>query len=212
MAQGTTTHVVNQVGFTFDPASITVNPGDTIEWHWASSSHTVTSGTPCTADGLFFDSPLTSAAPLFSYVVPDDGTTFIPYFCRPHCGIGMQGTITISQQVGACCDGNTGFCTDDVLPGDCLGNQQDWFKDTLCGAIVCDQHTGACCDGLSGSCMDEVLPQDCQGEKQEWYKGQACQDVACVAIPTVSEWGLVVMTLLILTAATAVLKRRGQLA
>lgn len=49
VASAQTTHVVNQVGFTFVPADITVNPGDTVEWHWFSGIHTVTSGTPLRA-------------------------------------------------------------------------------------------------------------------------------------------------------------------
>lgn len=38
------TFIVNQVGTTFDPDSIVIQPGDTVQWIWASLSHTVTSG------------------------------------------------------------------------------------------------------------------------------------------------------------------------
>ncbi len=86
-------HVVNQIGFTYSPSSITVAPGDTVRWVWSSGSHTVTSGTPCTADGMF-GSPLTSANPVFEWVVPT-GDPFIPYFCVPHCGMGMTGMINV---------------------------------------------------------------------------------------------------------------------
>jgi plastocyanin len=91
------TVVVDQVGLTFVPADITVAPGDTIEWHWSSGTHTVTSGdnAACVHDGTYFDMNLDSSNPVVQYVVPNDGTTFIPYFCRPHCGAGMVGTITI---------------------------------------------------------------------------------------------------------------------
>ena len=126
-----TTHVVNQVGFTFDPAEVVVQPGDTVEWHWQVDIHTVTSGTPCTADGLYFDEGLTSANPTVAYVIPDDGTTSIPYFCRPHCISEMTGTITI--QLVDC-------------PNDCSGHG------------VCE--SGACiCDiGWSGEDCSEATP------------------------------------------------------
>jgi glucose/arabinose dehydrogenase/plastocyanin len=89
-------HTVTQSGTTFSPSSITVAPGDTVHWVWTSGSHTVTSGTPCTADGIYFNAPLDSAHPTFDYVVP----TFvpsIPYFCIPHCAFGMTGTITVQS-------------------------------------------------------------------------------------------------------------------
>ncbi|MGD2110268.1 MAG: plastocyanin/azurin family copper-binding protein [Phycisphaerae bacterium] len=89
------THTVNQVDFAFDPADIVVAPGDTVEWIWSSGSHTVTSGTPCTADDVHFNEPLTSGNPTVTFVVPNDGTTLIPYFCSPHCLGGMVGSITI---------------------------------------------------------------------------------------------------------------------
>lgn len=90
------TITVNQVGFAFDPADITAAPGDTIEWNWASGTHTVTSGAPCVADGRF-DSPLTSGNPTVSYVIPmDEPDGVIDYFCSPHCGpFNMVGTITV---------------------------------------------------------------------------------------------------------------------
>jgi len=180
VVQAATTHVVNQVGTSFSPANIVVSPGDTIEWHWSAGIHTVTSGSPCTPDGVYFDSPLTSGNPLFSYVVPNDGTTFIPYFCMPHCLLGMQGTITIVPQTDACCNGTTGVCTDDVPIENCQGDQQVWFAETLCSEITCEQHTGACCDGTTGVCTDDVLPDNCVGVQQEWFKDTLCTAITCV--------------------------------
>lgn len=92
---GPTTHHVTQVGLTFDPADITVSPGDTIEWHWSSGIHTVTSGASCTFDGRF-DELHDSNNQLVTYTVPSnepDGV--IPYFCIPHCFADMTGTITV---------------------------------------------------------------------------------------------------------------------
>ena len=103
---GPTAHQVVQVGFTFEPADITVVPGDYVEWHWSDLSHTLTSGTPCTPDNVFFNEPFDAANPLVTFVVPNDGTTFIPYFCIPHCNRDMTGTITIECPVDVDGDGD----------------------------------------------------------------------------------------------------------
>jgi glucose/arabinose dehydrogenase/plastocyanin len=99
-ASWATTHTVTQSGTTFSPSSITVAPGDTVHWVWTSGSHTVTSGTPCTADGIHFDAPLNSTHPTFDYVIPTFVTS-IPYFCRPHCAFGMTGVITVQSTSSA---------------------------------------------------------------------------------------------------------------
>jgi glucose/arabinose dehydrogenase/plastocyanin len=91
-------HEVDQVGLTFVPADITVLPGDTVRWNWGGGGHTVTSGADCVYDGTHFDAPLNSTNTTFEYVIPNDiAVSEIPYFCRPHCGIGMVGTITIEE-------------------------------------------------------------------------------------------------------------------
>lgn len=86
---------VQQQGLAFVPATVAAAPGDTIRWIWTSGVHTVTSGTPCSADGIYFDAPLSSSNPVVEFVVPD-GVAQIPYFCRPHCGMGMTGLIRVS--------------------------------------------------------------------------------------------------------------------
>lgn len=92
-----TTHVVTQSGFTFSPSTVNVVPGDTIQWVRTAGSHTVTSGTPCQANGLF-SGVLNASNPTFVWVVPKSaaGTT-IGYFCIPHCSFGMTGTIIVGE-------------------------------------------------------------------------------------------------------------------
>src|SRR4029077_9229220 len=62
----------------FSPASVSIQPGDTVEWIWKSSGHSTTSGTPGTPNGLwdsgvqnggftFFHSFPTSVSSPFSY-------------------------------------------------------------------------------------------------------------------------------------------------
>jgi len=70
---------------------------------------------------------------------------------------------------------------------------------------------GACCDP-NGGCEDNVVEFGCSTER--FYEGQTCEDVvtaglcAAPSIPTVSEWGLVVLTLLLLIGAKIYFARR----
>ncbi len=89
------THTVNQVGLTFSPAAITIEVGDTVEWVWGSGNHTVTSGTDLSDPdvGVLFDAPLNSGATSFSYTFTEAASQ--DYFCRPHLGLGMVGTVNV---------------------------------------------------------------------------------------------------------------------
>ena len=81
---GAVTHTVNQTGLTFDPAQITIEVGDTVQWIWSTGSHTVTSGTDLNDPevGVLFDQPLNSSNPSFSHTFTQTGSQ--DYFCRPH--------------------------------------------------------------------------------------------------------------------------------
>lgn len=91
---------IDQVGFTFSPDLIEVHPGDTVNWHWASDSHTVTfaaAPTGCSSSGVF-SQPLSSANPTVTFVIPAaQPTGQLRYFCVPHCGIfGMDGILNVT--------------------------------------------------------------------------------------------------------------------
>ena len=90
-------HVVTQTLFAFDPPNITVAPGDTVRWIRTGGNHTVTSGSACFADGVYFDSPLNLANPQVVWTVPQTaaGTTS-PYYCTVHCLFDMTGSIAVS--------------------------------------------------------------------------------------------------------------------
>jgi len=111
-------HFVTTDGFTFVPNNIEVNAGDVVVWIHAGGSHTVTSGVQCTPDGLF-DEPLDNFAQMPFYVVPPDASSgIIDYFCAPHCGMGMDGTITVIGSGNECpedIDGNGAVGVDDLL-------------------------------------------------------------------------------------------------
>jgi subtilisin-like proprotein convertase family protein len=100
--------------------------------------------------------------------------------------------------VGACCITQTGVCTDGVTQSACPGV---WTQGALCSQVSCQPPpTGACCDRDLSVCTDGVTQANCTGE---WSQGVLCANVdppciSFVPIPTVSEWGLVVLSLLLL--------------
>ena len=74
--------------------------------------------------------------------------------------------------------------------------------------VVC----GACCN-FDESCTDDTLKNDCEAVSGHvWVKDTTCEEASCEAIPTVSEWGLIVMTLLGCTAGTIIFGRRKRVA
>ncbi len=96
VSAGAVTHTINQSGLSFSPSPITIELGDTVEWVWGSGNHTVTSGTGA-ADpnvGSLFDSSFNSGNPLVTYTFSDTVGLY-SYFCRPHEGANMKGTINV---------------------------------------------------------------------------------------------------------------------
>ena len=78
----------------FSPKELTVKVGQTVRWVWKGGSHNVVSGSSCTADGNF-----TSGAPKAggTYEKQFEVVGTFPYYCEPHCAVGMVGTITVTQ-------------------------------------------------------------------------------------------------------------------
>ena len=95
------TVMVGQGGaLTYTPAHLTINVGDTVRWVWASSGHSVVSGTDGNADNQFCspsntgcdNPPLSSKGTTFEHTFTQAGT--FPYYCSVHFSLGMTGTIT----------------------------------------------------------------------------------------------------------------------
>lgn len=87
-----TTQQVHAVGMAFTPQSITVQPGDTVEWVVDSGTHTVT------ADDGTFDSGQIHKGNTFSHAFPVAGS--YPYYCANHGGpggIGMSGQVVVTD-------------------------------------------------------------------------------------------------------------------
>lgn len=93
--QANVQHDINVQDFEFTPNTVDAKSGDTMQWHWVSGTHTVTSGSPCTPDGKF-NNAITSGMSTVTYVIPASFSGEIPFFCIPHCAEGMTGNITVA--------------------------------------------------------------------------------------------------------------------
>lgn len=78
----------------FSPSSVSIKPGDTVQWVWKSKSmpHSVTSGNGV-SNGLFDSGVQQSNTFTFSHTFPIAGT--FPYFCTVHAQF-MKGTVTVA--------------------------------------------------------------------------------------------------------------------
>ncbi|MCH8148121.1 MAG: hypothetical protein IH987_09045 [Planctomycetes bacterium] len=117
---------------------------------------------------------------------------------------------------GACCF-DIGFCTPQTQE-ECesvegqlyLGDGTECVGDFTCPAMC---WTCLCTDGLSDSDQSAIGCFGPQKSCDEFCQGHGgtqsfqCDLGPCISIPTVSEWGLVVMTLLVLTAGSLLFAR-----
>jgi plastocyanin len=84
--------VVNAAGTSFSPATVTVPVGATVRWVNGGGTHTVTPVNPG-QPGAWASAGLGVGA-TFQHVFAAAGT--FNYFCQPHQGMGMTGTVTVS--------------------------------------------------------------------------------------------------------------------
>lgn len=88
------THAVQVANFFYEPAKLTIAVGDAVKWTFTQGTHTVTSGTDCTADGKF-DSKTKTVRGTYTRVFDAPGK--FDYFCdyREHCAHGQVGVIEV---------------------------------------------------------------------------------------------------------------------
>lgn len=85
-------------GRKFTPQDVTIQAGDTVQWVWARSGHSSTSGTPGTPDGIW-DSGVQNQGFVFSHTFSAGGT--FAYYCTPHGACcGMVGSVTVTTAPG----------------------------------------------------------------------------------------------------------------
>lgn len=91
-ADPTPTIEVGQAGAIFSPDALTVKAGTPVRFRWASSGHSVVIGNPCSPSGVL-DSGIRSAG--FELLFTPAGPGDVPFFCSPHCGVGMTGVLHV---------------------------------------------------------------------------------------------------------------------
>ena len=85
---------VGDGGLKFTPQDVTIQAGDTVQWNWAASGHSSTSGTPDHPDGLW-DSGILNNGATFTHTFLAAGD--FPYYCSPHGSCcGMIGSVTVA--------------------------------------------------------------------------------------------------------------------
>lgn len=124
-----------------------------------------------------------------------------------------------TEHTGACCDRRILDpllrCRDQVPNSECIIDDIEfvsWTKGVSCDDLnpPCEPVVGACCDSDPfGGCAASTVSQ-CTCASCTFYPGLTCEGITCTqnSIPAVSDWGLVVLTLLMLTAAKVRFDRR----
>ena len=87
----------------FHPASIVVEQNDHVRWRWTGGAHNTTSATTtssCLASGLW-SSALNSLTTVFTRQFTEDAPATVPFFCSPHCGLGMRGQVIVTSEIDA---------------------------------------------------------------------------------------------------------------
>jgi plastocyanin len=77
----------------FTPASVTIKVGQTVRWRWAGGTHNVVSGPDCNTEDGNFKSGAPQGGGTFDHIFEKAGT--FPYYCEPHCSMGMKGTVIV---------------------------------------------------------------------------------------------------------------------
>jgi plastocyanin len=97
-----TTHDVTTSGFTFLPADITIQMGDTVRWTMAGPFHTVTDSPSLGAP--LFDTAILPTGGVFEFTFDEAAIAQSPrpngvydYFCTPHVSFGMIGSVTVQD-------------------------------------------------------------------------------------------------------------------
>jgi len=81
-------------GHTFDPPEVRIKAGATVKWTWVAGRHNVVSGASCSPDGKF-TSGTNTVGPGSTFEQKFETAGAFPYYCDPHCGMGMTGTVIV---------------------------------------------------------------------------------------------------------------------
>lgn len=104
------TFIVTANPTSWSPDELHVVPGDVLRFEYGSGyPHTITSGSGCTFDGMYFNESLNSPGDYYEWIVPEGTPTEIPFFCDPHCKMGMTGVIIVDEVLDPPVDINIGI-------------------------------------------------------------------------------------------------------
>jgi plastocyanin len=88
-----TIHTVTVGDFFFNPTTVTMQLGDTIQWVWQAGSHTTTSAA-IPPGAAAWDSPISSSNQTFMYKPTVAGN--YGYVCTPHATMGQVASFTVN--------------------------------------------------------------------------------------------------------------------
>ena len=113
--------------------------------------------------------------------------------------------VVIEGRPWACCDLASYECVN-VQETECEALDGVFAEGTLCNDLVqpCSQ-AGACCNTATGWC-ENGFASSCTGFLESFAPGVTCDAVVCDVppnVPTISQWGMLVLSLLLLSGMTA---------
>jgi len=122
--------------------------------------------------------------------------------------------VTCDEVTGSCCNTLSGTCSI-TTQGQCgTGADFVWTEGGACPG-TCVARTGACCvepSNTEATCTDGQTSAQCAAAGGVWSDSQPCSAVECTPdftpIPTVSEWGLAVLALMLLIGGKIYFSRR----
>jgi plastocyanin len=85
---------------TFNTNAQVVEQGDYVNWKFIGTllSHTTTSGSACLLPDGLWAATLNTTTPQFMRQFLEDPGAY-PYYCSPHCSLGMKGTVTVTAPI-----------------------------------------------------------------------------------------------------------------
>lgn len=130
----------------------------------------------------------------------------------PFCG-SFNAEVIVEGQPWACCDPVTFDCAN-VQETTCESSGGIYSEFTLCNDLPVGgcSASGGCCDTTNGVCTD-TFASECTGFLEFFSEGIPCSQLRGVClvpdnVPTVSQWGMIVLTVLLVAGLSIKFGRR----